>query len=331
MNILIFEYITGGGLVGEALPSSLLSEGELMLNAVAKDFSELTDVQVSVMRDYRLQRNSYVEDEYVVTTECSYTQVIDKVAKSIYALLIIAPESENILSILCEKYSDREFILLNSTSKSAGLMGNKFNTYKYLQSYDIAQIPTYEVTDIKAITADKIVIKPNDGVGCGNIQLLTASANTNLALDQFDTKDYIAQPYLQGQSASLCLLCWNGECIVLSANTQNIEEIEDSLELKSCIVNTLDRQRFVGFCKNLIKALPGLRGYVGVDILIIEDVVLLVEVNPRLTTSYVGLKSALGVNPAELILQTFVKQKLPEFVESLVNSVTVEIGAERAA
>ena len=67
MNILIFEYITGGGLVGEVLPSSLLSEGELMLNAVAKDFSEMTDVQVSVMRDYRLQRNSYVGDEYVVT------------------------------------------------------------------------------------------------------------------------------------------------------------------------------------------------------------------------------------------------------------------------
>ena len=35
MNILIFEYITGGGLVDEVLPASLVKEGELMLNAVA--------------------------------------------------------------------------------------------------------------------------------------------------------------------------------------------------------------------------------------------------------------------------------------------------------
>ena len=88
---------------------------------------------------------------------------------------------------------------------------------------------------------------------------------------------------------------------------------------------------FVEFSNSLIKALPGLRGYVGVDILISKDEVLLVEVNPRLTTSYAGLRLALGVNPAGLVLQTFVAQKLPEFSVSQETSITVDIGAERAA
>ena len=41
-----------------------------------------------------------------------------------------------------------------------------------------------------------------------------------------------------------------------------------------------------------------------------EKEIMLVEINPRLTTSYAGLKSALGVNPADLILQTFIHKKL---------------------
>ena len=67
------------------------------------------------------------------------------------------------------------------------------------------------------------------------------------------------------------------------------------------------------------------------DILITNNEVLLVEVNPRLTTSYVGLKSALGANPADWLLQTFTKQELPEVIATINTSVTVEIGTERAA
>jgi len=55
MKILIFEYITGGGMLGELLPASLLKEGELMLNTVACDFSDIDEVEVCVLRDHRLQ------------------------------------------------------------------------------------------------------------------------------------------------------------------------------------------------------------------------------------------------------------------------------------
>lgn len=334
MNVLIFEYITGGGLINEALPVSLVKEGELMLSAVAKDFSDLPDVAVSFLSDYRLQGNSSNDEEYIVTVENNYEAVIDSIANKVDALLIIAPESGNILSKLCEKYSNREFILLNSTSSSIALTTDKLSTYQFLQQFNIAQIPSYEYTSISSVIADELLVKPKDGVGCENIHLLSKSKNLNEKpeLDNnYLDNNYIVQPYLSGQSASLSLICWNGECLLLSANVQNIEEVAGSLELKGCLVNALDREEFVGFSKQLIKRIPGLRGYIGVDILITDNETLLVEINPRLTTSYAGLRSALGINPAKLMLEVFTQQQLPDVTTVENNRVSVKIGAECAA
>jgi predicted ATP-grasp superfamily ATP-dependent carboligase len=330
MNVLIFEYITGGGLVDEVLPASLVKEGELMLNAVANDFNELPDVQVSILRDYRLQSVQY-DKEYIVTLKKSFVETIESIEEKIDALLIIAPESDGVLSSLCETYSDSNFILLNSASSSTALVSDKLETYSYLKKYNIPQIYSVELSDMKSIQTEKVVIKPKDGVGCENIKLLASSIEVNQVIDQSEMNNYIAQPYVQGQSASLSLLCWQGDCLLLSANIQTIEIIENSFELTQCIVNALERDKYVEFSKNVIKTLPGLRGYIGVDIIITENEVLLVEINPRLTTSYAGLKPTLGINPASLILQTFTNKKLPQVDLTADNSVIVEIGAERAA
>ena len=50
--------------------------------------------------------------------------------------------------------------------------------------------------------------------------------------------------------------------------------------------------------------LPDALGYVGVDVIIDKenDKIYVLEINPRLTTSYVGLADALALNPAKLLL-----------------------------
>jgi len=330
MNILIFEYITGGGMVGEVLPDSLVSEGELMLNAVANDFAELPNVQVSVLRDYRLQ-GVQVANEYTVNLENGYHEIIESLENNIDALLLIAPESDAVLSKLCETYSNRNFILINSSAKITALVSDKLNTYKHLEGYNIPQIPTYELNNISTIQTKKIVLKPRDGVGCEDVKLLTAPVRVNHFGIQENLSNYIAQPYIQGQSASLSLLCLQGECLLLSANLQIIEDVDNSLMLKQCVVNALERDRFFEFSKNLIKALPELQGYIGVDIIVTESEILLVEINPRLTTSYVGLNSSLDVNPAALILEVFIKNKLPQLDVVSTKNTVINIGAKRAA
>lgn len=331
MNILIFEYITGGGMVGEVLPASLVKEGELMLKAIARDLSEIPDVQVSVLRDYRLTTNERSMSDYIVTDESNYTEIIEAVADKVDALMVVAPESNGLLAKLCNEYSNREFLLLNSSPECVELTSDKFKTYNYLNEFRIPQIPTYQINDIELIESEKIIVKPNDGVGCENIYLIEDKQELDDLLRSTSINNYILQPYIQGKNASLSLLCWGGECRILSANIQNIKVIDDCLELEGCMVNALDRDAFVQFSDEIIQSLPELRGYVGVDIVITEDEILLVEINPRLTTSYAGLRSACGLNVAELILKTFIDQNLPDVLITHNSSVSIGIGAEHAA
>ena len=50
------------------------------------------------------------------------------------------------------------------------------------------------------------------------------------------------------------------------------------------------------------RVLPGLRGFVGVDLVLGDADVFVVEVNPRLTTAYLGVRAAVDENVAALAL-----------------------------
>ena len=331
MNILIFEYITGGGMVGEGLPASLVKEGELMLQAVANDFAEIDNVQVSVLLDYRLRNTKQLFNEIIVSPEQCYTQVLGKAAGNIDALFIIAPETGNILTELCKKYAQFDFLLLNSSYQSIALMSDKLKGYQHLQSFEISQIPSYALKDIVSIQSEKLILKPKDGVGCEGVHLINSSEDIDEALASVEKDNYFVQPYLNGVSASLSLLCCEGKCELLSVNKQILIEKNNHLELVQCKVNAFERDKFIDFSEKLISALPELKGYVGVDVLLDENEIYLIEINPRLTTSYVGLKSALKINPAELILYVFLNDKLPNLNLIVGDEVTVALGEEYAA
>jgi predicted ATP-grasp superfamily ATP-dependent carboligase len=57
-------------------------------------------------------------------------------------------------------------------------------------------------------------------------------------------------------------------------------------------------------------AIPGLWGYVGVDLVLTRDGPVVLEINPRLTTSYCGMGQALGINTAGLVLSLLGRNRL---------------------
>ena len=72
------------------------------------------------------------------------------------------------------------------------------------------------------------------------------------------------------------------------------------------------RPEFERIANGVAKALPGLFGYAGIDVIVTEQGPVVLEVNPRLTTSYVGLGEALGCNVVALVLDLAAGKPLPK-------------------
>lgn len=335
MNILIFEYITGGGLANQTLPTGLVREGEMMLRAVARDFVMIPNMQVSILKDYRLTINVNAVNEIAITPETSSIQEIESMVDELDALLIIAPETDNILASLCERFEKQALILLNSSVDSIKLTADKYACYKHLHQYAIEQIPSYKMDELddslKENSANKYIIKSKDGVGCEDLMILNNLNHIGHTFFSLEKDNYIIQPFIQGRAASLSLLCWDGDCLLLTANEQCIEEKNNSFSLIKCRVNSLDKEEHINFAKEILAALPGLRGYIGIDMLVRDEKILLVEINPRLTISYAGIASAIGVNPAHLMLHCFVNNELPDLKATNNEIIEITLEAEYAA
>jgi predicted ATP-grasp superfamily ATP-dependent carboligase len=86
--------------------------------------------------------------------------------------------------------------------------------------------------------------------------------------------------------------------------------------------------RYPDVYQNLIdqiaKALPELWGYIGIDLIeTAEQGPLLLEINPRLTTSFVGIYPATGINVAEQVIQLLTND--PQIKPTQQQIVTVDI------
>jgi predicted ATP-grasp superfamily ATP-dependent carboligase len=146
------------------------------------------------------------------------------------------------------------------------------------------------------------VVKPDDGAGCEDTRLFY---DANIALEWIDAQrgNFVLTPFVAGTALSLSMLCRERDCSVLACNRQRVLLRDD----RFCFLGTSvgaapTRPEFTGLARKVAKALPGLWGHVGIDFVWDGRRAVLMDVNPRLTTSWVGLHEALGVNPAALVL-----------------------------
>jgi hypothetical protein len=73
------------------------------------------------------------------------------------------------------------------------------------------------------------------------------------------------------------------------------------------------------------RALPGLWGYVGLDVIMTGTNLTVVDVNPRLTTAYVGLRKLLDTNLAAAVLDLLNPAQPITAVRSPIGSMLVDL------
>jgi len=313
MKILVFEYITGGGFNKQNLPEALLAEGCLMLQALLDDlrrYAELGhELEVRVMLDERVKAliNTSGMQAVFISPEQNTTDEFTRLMQHSDAIWPIAPEFDGLLQGLCQTVVDLNKVLLTSPAQAVAITGDKWLCYQHLKRHHIATVPTRLFTGVEQYDQQQgkhsaWVVKPIDGAGCINSYMFTD--RQDFMAMQACTGRYLIQPQLLGQTTSLSCLFKHGRAWLLCANQQQFTISKQQYHLAGLMVNYTDQLAAYRILVDAIAlALPELWGYVGIDLIETPEQTWVLEINPRLTTSFVGIHEALGLNVVEAIMQ----------------------------
>ena len=308
MHIFLYEWATGGGLVDQPgpLPASLVREGMAMIGALAADLVRIEGCRVTALRDPRVLQLALPSCEIVdVFSSFSHGEEIERLSSAADAAIFIAPEFDGILLATVLRAVAGGARLLSPPPQFIRIAADKQRTAEVLTE---AGVPTprgivLEPEDhLPDDFAYPAVLKPIDGAG---------SQDTYLVTGPHDAPPAYAWPrrlerYVPGLPASVALLCGPAGRVALMPCKQRISDdgrlryLGGELPLTAGLA-----ERATALAEQAIDALPPATGYVGVDLVLgrdphgSEDVV--IEVNPRFTTSYVGLRSAAQTNLAEIM------------------------------
>jgi predicted ATP-grasp superfamily ATP-dependent carboligase len=289
VRFVIYEFITGGGLFPKALPPSLQREGELMLQAVLQDALELPSFEVAILRDPRL---------FTLTVHTLSDWKTALAWGEIF--LIIAPEMGRCLWELQREVLQAGKILWGCGLEAVQCCSYKSLTETRLAAHNIAHIPCYFPQQKLPRNMQKFVIKPNDGAGCGDTFLATRRQLSNLSQQILNP---IIQPYVVGENLSVCVLYGQRQSRVVAVNRQLICIENAKFSYHGSEVNAfpalIPKAQLLAVQIGL--AIPDLWGWVGIDIILHKQQWVVTEINPRLTTSYVGLRQSLNQNPLSLL------------------------------
>lgn len=331
MNLFVFEMVTGGGLAGEAIPPSLAREGDLMVSALLRDLRDVPAVRLSTSRDRRLPLVPGVAAIAPAPGEELWALYARGVSAADVAWPV-APETDGALERLARDTRALGKRLIGCRPDAVRLTASKRETARALDAAGIPVVPTFAAGEGLPALGGTWVVKPDGGAGCDGVRTVP---NRRAAAEYLaeDTR-LVAQPWVKGTSLSLSLLCGDGRAALLSCNRQHVRQVDERLVLRAITVNALadPEGRLARLAGRIAAAIPGLWGYVGVDLVLAARGPVVLEINPRLTTSYCGLRAALGVNVAALVLDLLFTGKMSDWrMPTRTQPARVHLADDRAA
>ena len=167
LKILVYEWVTGGGLAGSPLPASWAAEGSAMRRSIAADFAKIAgkSIDVSVTLDARLP------DEpgpwRIVRIGLGENAArVSELARSADFTILIAPETSRILASLTRELLHAGARTLGSTAEAVERTGDKARLAEWLRSLGIDTPPCRVIDPSIGLPADTVypaVLKPVDG------------------------------------------------------------------------------------------------------------------------------------------------------------------------
>jgi predicted ATP-grasp superfamily ATP-dependent carboligase len=334
LNLLIYECVSGG-YTDKKISASIISEGYGMLRSLISDL-KTAGHQVTTLLDSRLCSFNPPMEAVETVSVSSSKELVEKLRKlssTADAVYVIAPESGQVLEKLVELVESSGGTSLNCYIDSIKLASNKMNTYETLDNKKV-KVPETVLLDIHEKTGDikqlirdwgyPVVFKPLDGVGCYGSSLIRDESDIAVAVKKVAqdslSDNFIVQKFVKGRDVSVSVFSTGDEAMAVTLNRQLITLAPPDGKSRyhggAVPFNHRLEMEALKTAQRAVKSIRGLKGYVGVDMVLAKDGPVVMEVNPRLTTSYIGLRKAAGFNPAQAILNATFGGKLPENIQT---------------
>ena len=323
-SILVFEYFTASG----EKDMCIISEAEELIFALLDDLKEYK-VDLVINKSYENIIKKYDNVNPILIDENIIDWLKDNAANFKNAIFIAAENNNNLYNIT-RILEENDVNLYTSTSEACLKSSDKYETYESLP-INIPQPKSFRfkidqrgywkraIENLHEkwqaedpLTPLKLIIKPLMGVDCEDIVIIEKIEDLTLDLDKLFTPGsrVLVQEYIEGTDISVSLISDGENAMPLSLNEQYVELKDDKgryLGGKLPYENKYKDEAFE-IAKNAVESMDGLKGFVGVDLIINADEkdiysVYLLEINSRFTTPYVGLKQISNINIGDSIIK----------------------------
>jgi len=308
VRVAVYEHFSRAGAPGR-VARPLRQAGRAMRLAVGRDFAALPGV--------RLLRLPAGEPEAVLARACERGD----------AVLVIAPESQGTLERLASVLARRAALSLGPGPRSVRLASDKRATVRLLAAAGVRVPPA-------ARAGWPLVVKPRRGCGAEGVVVVRRPAGTTrgmrLAVRAARGDGIVTESFVDGEAASASFLVraggdgsLPGDLLFLGLGRQEVRgrvrlayaggEIPwrgprgRSFAAADAEAGAAARAAVAA----LARAAGDLRGFVGVDLVIGADGPVVIEINPRLTSSYLGLRRRFGRALARLMIAAARGEPLP--------------------
>jgi predicted ATP-grasp superfamily ATP-dependent carboligase len=314
MRVFTYEYTCGGGLAEPWRDGGLRAEGWAMLAAMLEDWARVPGVETVTLLDERCPARPPGPPPRRILPEHEASAVRDLARSADYAL-VIAPEFDAILATRCRWIEAAGCRLLGPSLAAVTLTADKLALARHLRQ---ARLPT-PVCRLWTPGATPpggvypAVWKPRHGAGSQATFLVSGPEELATCATRARSEGWegeaLVQPFVPGRPVSVAFLTGPGRAIALPPAAQQLSTDGRFHYLGGTVPLPPDlAERATRLGRRAVDAVPGLCGYVGVDLVLgaaadgSQDWV--IEINPRVTTSYVGLRALARTNLAEALLHT---------------------------
>lgn len=290
ITVLVHEWVTGGGLAGSGLPRGWADEGRAMRRAVADDFLRLEGVEVVTTLDPRYVGEGGPRAEVVGPGR--EEEVLRRLAASSDFTALIAPETGGVLESRARLVEEAGGRSLGPTPDAVALAADKRRLAAHWAGAGV-RTPRTEPWSPRVSRPEGVsypaVVKPVDGAGSQHTYRVESPADRPFREPLPEAM--VVQPYVPGAPMSATFLVSpTGKVRLVGVGWQETE-------VRGGVVHYLGGRLpapeayALGEPLRAVRALTGLRGLVGVDFVreAASGVSTVLELNPRPTTSYVGL------------------------------------------